>query len=912
MAHLWYQRHRVALASGGWREQSEELTLDAFGLPTQVLDNGQVGLSGDSTCTSISYARRDEGNWYLIDYPETVQTHATGPCGSGALLSRTVTLYDGATTVGSQSPFDGNPTQVRTYTSGTGYLSTGAGYDDYGRVTATVDAAGRATSVVYNPAVNWPEAGVTTTNPAGHVSTVQVSRNTGVPHRVVDPNGKVTEIAFDRLGRPVEVYLPTEPTSAGVASMRFDYAYTWNGGIGQPTAATRVASHTLATKAGAGQYLSSYLFDDGFGRVRESQAASPAGGRVVSATYYNPRGMPEIDSAPFHSLGNPGDGLVNASATSLPSWTRSEFDTLGQETVVAAMAATSQLWRTTIDYLGDHTTTTTPPAGAAPVTIWSDVRGNTTLRQEHLTGGATVDTAYQHDLVSQLTGVVDDAGNHWSYSYDLAGRTTQAVDPDTGTTTYTYDSAGRLAATTDGRGQMISTAYDVLGRAVSRWAGPVGTSKLAEWVYDTIALGQPTSATRWHGGQAYVTRVEGYNDSYQPTGTTVSVPSGEGALAGDYTYGYTYTDAGWGQSVTLPAAGGLPAETVATTYTPLGLADTTSSDFGGGTTYIAASSYDKTGDLVQLLLGETGFQVARDLAWDEATGRLDGITTIAGADTTTPATVQDDAYSYDPAGNVTSIVDHTAGPTGQAQCFEYDQLRRLVQAWTTTIAACGDAPSAGVVDGPDPYWHSWSFDTVGNRLTQVEHAVGGGEQVSTTYSYPAPGQPNPHAVSGKSVTDSAGTVVTGYGYGPAGHTISRPTEGGQQQTLTWDAEGHLAGVTDESGTAGYVYDVDGNRLVAHNADGSAVLYLPGGMEVHADPAGITSCVRYYGDVAVRTTGGGLTWLAADHHGTGSVAIDAENLAATKRRTSPYGELRGPVTGGAWPDDKGLLGVTGQV
>jgi RHS repeat-associated protein len=906
MAHRWYQRHRVALDGGGWREQSEELTLDAFGLPTRILDNGQVGVSGDSTCTSISYARRDEGNWYLIDYPETVQTHASGTCGSGALLSRSVTFYDGATAVGSQSPFDGNPTQVRTYTSGTAFLTTGSSYDDYGRVTSTTDPAGQTTTVVYNPAVNWPEAGITTTNPAGHVSAVQLSRNTGVPHRVVDPNGKVTEIAFDRLGRPVEVFLPTEPVSAGIPSLRFDYTVTWDGGIGQPTAATRVASHTLASKAGGGQYLSSYVLDDGFGRVREAQAASPAGGRVVSATYYDPRGLASIGSATFHNTGSPGSGLVNAAPTSLPSWTRSEFDSLGQETVVAAMTGTGELWRTTIEYSGDHVTTT-PPAGAAPVTIWSDVRGNTTLRQEHLTGGATVDTAYQHDLVSQLTGVVDDAGNHWSYSYDLAGRRTQAVDPDTGTTTYTYDSAGRLAATTDGRGQMISTAYDVLGRPVSRWAGPVGTSKLAEWVHDTVALGQPTSATRWHGGQAYVTRVDGYNDRYQPTGRTVSVPSGEGALAGDYTYGYTYTDAGWGQSVTLPAAGGLPAETVATTYTPLGLADTTSSDFGGGTTYIAASSYDKTGDLVQLLLGETGFQVARDLAWDEATGRLDGITTVAGADTTTPATVQDDAYSYDPAGNVTSIVDHTVGPAGQAQCFSYDDLRRLVQAWTTTSAACGDGPSAGVVDGPDPYWHSWSFDTVGNRLTQVEHAVGGGEQVSTSYSYPAPGQPNPHAVSGRSVTDSAGTVVTGYGYGPAGHTISRPTEGGQQQTLTWDAEGHLAGVTDESGAAGYVYDVDGDRLVAHNPDGSAVLYLPGGVEVHADPAGITSCVRYYGDVAVRTTAGGLTWLAADRHGTGSVAIDAESLAATKRRTSPYGELRGPVTGGAWPDDKGFLG-----
>src|SRR5690606_28018514 len=150
---------------------------------------------------------------------------------------------------------------------------------------------------------------------------------------------------------------------------------------------------------------------------------------------------------------------------------------------------------------------------------------NLTLRQEHLSGGGTVDTTYEYDLEGQLVGVVDDAGNQWIYSYDLAGRTTQAVDPDTGTSSFTYDAAGRLTSTTDGRGQVISTVYDVLGRPTSRWHGPVGTSKLAEWTYDTLAAGQLTAVTRWHSGQAYLTTISGYNHRYQPTGVSVTIPS---------------------------------------------------------------------------------------------------------------------------------------------------------------------------------------------------------------------------------------------------------------------------------------------------------------------------------------------------------------------------------------------------
>ena len=44
----------------------------------------------------------------------------------------------------------------------------------------------------------------------------------------------------------------------------------------------------------------------------------------------------------------------------------------------------------------------------------------------------------------------------------------------------------------------------------------------------------------------------------------------------------------------------------------------------------------------------------------------------------------------------------------------------------------------------------------------------------------------------------------------------------------------------ENGTTDYIYDTSGNRLITHNPDGTAILYLPQGMEVHTTAAGATS------------------------------------------------------------------------
>jgi RHS repeat-associated protein len=204
-----------------------------------------------------------------------------------------------------------------------------------------------------------------------------------------------------------------------------------------------------------------------------------------------------------------------------------------------------------------------------------------------------------------------------------------------------------------------------------------------------------------------------------------------------------------------------------------------------------------------------------------------------------------------------------------------------------------------VVGGPDPYWTSYRYDTVGDRTQDTSHAASG--DTTHTYSYPEASAPHPHGVT-QVVATGAQTGTSSYGYDNAGNTTTRNLAGKPGQTLTWDVEGHLATVTDTTGTSSYTYDASGNRLVAHDSTGTT-LYLAG-TEVHRDTGGAISCTRFYGSAAVRTNPGGLIWLASDNHGTGELGIDAGTLAVTRRKTDPFGNPRG--TPPAWPTTHGFV------
>jgi RHS repeat-associated protein len=287
--------------------------------------------------------------------------------------------------------------------------------------------------------------------------------------------------------------------------------------------------------------------------------------------------------------------------------------------------------------------------------------------------------------------------------------------------------------------------------------------------------------------------------------------------------------------------------------------------------------------------------------YDQATDRLSQATVVP----TGQPIVTDQHYTYDPAGNLIKAADTPQTGGADTQCFGYDYLRRLSQAWTPASGDCEAAPTAAGLGGPAPYWTEYGYDLTGNRTSQTTHDPAGGADTARTSSYPAPGAVRPHGVSQVTTTGPAGNSTAAYGYDAAGNTTSRPGVGGAQ-TLGYDPEGRLASITGGGQNSSAVYDADGNRLVTHDTTGST-LYLPYGMELHADTAGNVTGTRYYAcgstTVGMRTTAG-VTWLATDPHGTATVSVTSAGVASV-RRLDPFGNPRGAQP--AWPNNRGFVG-----
>ncbi len=156
---------------------------------------------------------------------------------------------------------------------------------------------------------------------------------------------------------------------------------------------------------------------------------------------------------------------------------------------------------------------------------------------------------------------------------------------------------------------------------------------------------------------------------------------------------------------------------------------------------------------------------------------------------------------------------------------------------------------------------------------------------TTTYTVPD----GKHVLTAISAADDAGTKSAFYTYDASGNMLTRPVSPSDSQTMTWDAEGHIATSVDAGGTTSYVYDANGNRLLRIDSAGKT-LYLPN-QELRFDAsAGMKTATRYYthGDLTVATRSGGkLTWLSGDHHGTAEITVDAVTQATAVRRETPF-------------------------
>jgi RHS repeat-associated protein len=818
-------------------------------------------------------------------------------------------------------------------------------YDAYGRPVSSYDGDGRRTITAYTTTPYLTVTGITATNALGQSSTTTLDPARALTLTSADVNRVVTTVQYDGLGRTTAVWKDSRTTDLP-ANQKYTYTYP-----AKSTDPTVVAAQVLNDESG---YDTTTTLFDALLRTREVQAPTPQGGRLISDTVYDSHGWTTTAHSDYwDSATTPGPDLVAVADTDAPNETRTSYDGLGRATVTESLDAGAVKQTAYAEYLGDRTITV-PPTGAAASAKVTDALGRTTEADQYattptvatsttggfttvsVTGGTTQATRYTFNAQGRAYQTIDAAGDTWTTSYDYLGRTIAKSDPDAGSTPVgspdVYDVVGNLLQSTDSAGHTQSYTYDALNRKTAAYDATLAqqstANKIASWAYDNSnnavpgmanPIGHETTQTSYTPAGAFTVQAQGFNVFGSSLGEAYTVP-GTTSLAGTYTYKHSYSDTtGLPKSNLIPAAGGMSQEILTTGYsTALDLP----ASLGGSNGYAQNVTYSALGKVAQEVIGSTANQAVLTDTYDRHTGALTDQNVVNTAVSSTP--LDDTGYAYDASGNPVSETDTRAGTSSETQCFQYDPLDRLSQAWTTAGAAsssCTTTPTAAnassvVGDGVSggAYWTSWSFNTLGEQTSQTQHALtSGAADTTTTYAYGGSAancsgtSTGAHTMSSATTAGAASSANT-YCYNGLGQTTSRTTPGGQQ-SLTWNDEGNLQTATINGKTSTYYYAASGG-VIERTDPGTATLFLPDQQITLNTATGVLSNVRSYalpGGGSVIITNGTYGFELSDQHGTASVTLDSTLRKPVWKQYTPYGAPRGTAPGAGWLDPNGFLG-----
>ncbi|WP_426504389.1 RHS repeat-associated core domain-containing protein [Dactylosporangium sp. McL0621] len=923
------------LSTGAWRTTKKVDTYSSStGLLQQSDDQGDIALLGTAdsqeVCTTTTYATPPTGvNAGLVNHVKRTLTVA-GDCatapGATTTIADKLLYYDGNTAPGVIT-IDGDATrtdEVDSYTGSTpAYTTTtaDAAFDPYGRPTSSTNSRGLVTTTAYNPVTGQLPTSITSTVVTfNQVSVTTVDQARQTPTKNVDVNTNATSQTYDGLGRLIGVWLPGRATTQ-TASMV--YVYNVNGS----TAPSYVQTKTLRDDS---TYAQTYTIYDGLARERQSQTVSLDGsnGSLVTDTFYDSHGWTVKKTRPFYVTAFPSATLYPAADATVPGETVTTYDGQGRTTGVTQYSLGQPQWTTTTAFPGGERTDVTPPAGGTATSTFTDARGQVSALWNYTT--ATPDGNAAHASIlsygyfpdGKQSKVTGPGGRVWTYTYDLHGNPVTATDPDSGTVTTQYSPVGDLLSRTDARPKTVTWTYDELGRKKTE---KDGSTLLAKWDYDTApgGLGKLTTSTMYTAGAtgpAYTKTITGYSNRGAVTGASVTIPStgpaDEAKLAGTYTMSTSYKPiSGLQSAVTYNADGGLPAETVTTQYNQNGIPTVVA----GAADFLTSDIIDPFGNRTTATFGDMPNQVVQTTHYDQATGRI----TEQFIDKQSASTHVDDVVNlFSPAGGITAVKDAQAGGAAtDLQCFSYDRLGRLTEAWSdsggTHTAASPSVPNVGGCDhttgsaanlgGPAKYWQSFGYNAASNRETMTDHALDGNtaHDVTRTSTYTAD--------KVQSILNDGPTDTTdSYGYDPAGNTTTRTIGGGANQTITYTPQNRTASVTDAvSGNKGtYRYDAEGILLLQRDKAGSSTkvtLYL-GDEQLTLDVGTNTvSGLRYYhladGTDMVRSSTGALKYEFGNSQGTHTLTIDVSTAQTeTRRYFTPYGGTRGTAPG-SWADNR---------
>jgi RHS repeat-associated protein len=510
----------------------------------------------------------------------------------------------------------------------------------------------------------------------------------------VDPLGRIQETGYDALGRATVSIAnavagaPTTPITNVTSLTSYNpqlRTTTWTDPLSYTTQASTDELGRTTWTVDARGYSSRSLYDTTGLRASENLA-----GKIS---------VVEVDGLgrPVRQIANYQDGVVDASDGAHRDLTTETIYDVGGRMLrqIDPMGRVTAYQYDLQDRLIAVTENVSGPSGCAE-------------------SPCDIITRYRYDRVGNRTAVVNALNHARTFTYDAADRMLTQTDAVSGTSSWTYDRAGRVTQSTDARGANyavsylydgmdqvyqisspglstpITATYDAGGRRTALGDATGVTTFQSDPLDRLVAVNAPQTGLVQYGYNARGERTQlTYPDAtsvgyyYDPDGRLIAITQGLTTLAH-----YTYTLAG--ELQTLARANG-----ATTTYTTTvnGWLTDTHTTVGGATQSRFQYSYNRRGERTLASSIQSGLTTDTAYTYD-GLGRLQDAANLR--------------YSYDAAGNRTSVTEFDLG--GTPSVLENRSYNAADRTTGWTYDAAGNLTSDGT--------RTYSYDAL-NRLTSV-------------------------------------------------------------------------------------------------------------------------------------------------------------------------------------------------
>lgn len=840
----------------------QTMTHDPYGNMTEMFDYGQV-CDGDVTCGDderlqyTQYAINEE-KW-LIRNPSRMWLTDE----NDVLVSESRYYYDGADYVGLPvgDITHGNLTRKTDSLGALGnnrFIDTQRqAFDSYGNVVGMKDANGNLTTVSYDGLVHtFPVAERIHLEDSILSFAAAYDFGFGKVTAATDFNGNALGYEYDVFGRITKIVLPGDTFELPTQQFSYD--------LGSPRSSITTQDRE---QSGEAAVRTSVVYFDGLGRALQTRREAEDGQVAVEqATLFNARQSAEKTFLPYYDV-----GLAYAPPNLTLPHMQQLYDPLGRtvQTTNPDGTITSVVHLPLAEQLFDEedNRTDSPHFNTPKTLMYDGLERLIGVDEVNRVDGVneTYETRYSYDLLDNLTGYVDAAGNVKTQQFDALSRKLSMDDPDTGVTTYSYDDVGNLLTKTDAKGQTIRYAYDWVNRPITEtWVAPNGSETVyATYHYDGDLSARHPEARNTMGQLSYIEDQVGNTAfSYDPRGNVIGQSRYFAAQDLDFVTLMTYDATDRLTTMTYP-----DGRMISYSYNRHGLLEQIPN-------FVNDIDYLASGQLASLTLANGA---TTEYDYDNRL-RVVQLQTTVGANV-----LQDLTYQFDGASNIVNINDGRTSITAandQTHAYQYDALYRLIGA-TGTYGSI-----------------SYAYSSIGNMIHKSSTASDARLSLGTVrYGENGAG---PHTLT------SHGNSTRQYDLN--GNLIAK-----DGMTLTWDTRNQVTVIDEGSQQSSYLYDANGQRAV-QTVTGRGIttttLYVSEYSELRSD-----EWVQYvfdgdkrvaevsvpFTDVALRTSfeslgspttlTGETRFYVADHLGGTSLLINEAGQIESEIAYYPYGLQR---------------------